>query len=220
MAIPCPACGREYDVTLFQFGRTITCTCGRRVGLEKRLGPEAVPGEGRPGAPPRFLADVMLGRLARWLRLVGYDAAWEADASDERLVRRALDEGRILLTRDRRLPDEWRVRNVLVVEAEDPLLQLRDVVERLELDWRRDVFTRCSRCNVALKEVDAGELEAAQGTAEAGAGGAGGAVPAGVLERERRFRRCPACDRVYWAGDHTRRMRTRLERVLGASGIG
>jgi hypothetical protein len=103
MSIPCPECARDYDVTLFQFGRAITCACGRRVGHGHRL-PHPV-AEGTP----RFLADAMLGRLAGWLRAIGHDTAYEPAAEDGDLVRRAWQERRILLTRDRRLPREWMV---------------------------------------------------------------------------------------------------------------
>ena len=95
MAITCHGCGREYDVTLFQFGRTIRCTCGARVGLEHRIGPAV------DEARPRFIADAMLGRLARWLRTLGYDTAYDDRIADADLVRRSLTEGRHLLTRDR-----------------------------------------------------------------------------------------------------------------------
>jgi uncharacterized protein with PIN domain len=64
LSVPCPRCGREYDVTLFEFGRTIHCACGTRVGRERRVRIDV-------GAePPRFLADAMLGALARWLRIL------------------------------------------------------------------------------------------------------------------------------------------------------
>ena len=66
MSIPCPGCGHEYDVTLFQFGRTVRCDCGVEVALSARA-------LNRP--TPRFIADAMLGRLARWLRLLGVDTA-------------------------------------------------------------------------------------------------------------------------------------------------
>ena len=69
VAVPCPRCGREYDVALFGFGRTIWCTCGGRVGLGPRRRSLQVPTEGR------FIADAMLGKLARWLRLLGFDCA-------------------------------------------------------------------------------------------------------------------------------------------------
>lgn len=191
MAIPCPGCGREYDVTLFQFGRTIRCTCGRRVGMEKRLGPE---GEG--GEKPRFLADAMLRGLARRLRLLGYDAAWEPGGDDGALVRRALEEGRTLLTRDREIPREWRISNLILVDEDDPWAQLEAVVRRLDLKWRAGLFTRCSRCNVGLEEMSGDEKAARP-------------LPPSV--RGRSVRRCPSCGRRYWEGDHTRRIRRRLE---------
>lgn len=210
MAIPCPACGREYDVTLFQFGHTIHCTCGRRVGLEKRLGRDPEEG-GAGGASPeatRFLADAMLGHLARWLRIMGYDTAWEPEGEDGALVRRALEEERILLTRDRRLAEEWRIRNVVVLDEEHPSGQLRQVVGRLGLTWREGLFTRCSRCNEPLAALPVEEVRRRQEDAER-------PVPERVLEKASRFRRCPSCGRVYWEGSHAERIRRRLERLLG-----
>lgn len=209
MAIVCPGCGREYDVTLFQFGRTVDCTCGTRVGLERRLslgraegrhGGEGGGAEPRP--EPRFLADAMLGGLARWLRILGYDVAYDDSAEDRTLARRAVEEGRRILTRDRRLPREWRVEGVVVVEAERAQEQLREVVRRLELDPDPErAFTRCPRCN--------GELRPAEPDAVARE------VPPGVLERHEFFRRCPGCGKVYWDGGHVRRMRRRLTDLLG-----
>ena len=224
MAITCPGCGREYDVTLFQFGRTLRCTCGARVGLEKRIDIEQT-------APPRFVADVMLGHLARWLRIMGYDTAWPGDGEDEALVRRALEEERILLTRDRRLPAEWRISNVLLLDDEHPSEQIRAVVDHFALDWKRRLFTRCSRCNEPLERMDAEVVRARQeerveqgppgDTAPpneaAGRGpdhGARAPVPDDVLARARSFRRCATCGRVYWEGSHTERIRARLEGLL------
>lgn len=203
MAIVCPRCGREYDVTLFQFGRTVDCTCGARVGLERRVSPV------EPGAPehrgaaedPRFFADAMLGGLARWLRILGYDAAYDESVEDEALVRRALEEGRRILTRDRRLPDEWRVEGVTLVDAEEPMEQLREVVMRLELRPRRSAaFTRCPECNAPLESADPAEVAPR--------------VPDRVLEEQDRFRRCPGCGKVYWRGGHVRRMLARLSDLL------
>lgn len=205
MAIPCPGCGREYDVTLFQFGRTIWCTCGQRVGLEKRLGPRrghSTPEE--PTSPRRFLADAMLGRLARWLRALGYDTVFEPDIRDRDAVRTALEEDRTLLTRDRRMAQEWRVKGIVVLQADDPEDQLRELAVRVRLEVRpARLFTRCLRCNTLLEPISLAEVEAR--------------IPPRIRENNREFRCCPSCDRIFWEGSHTRRMRRRFGRVLGGS---
>lgn len=192
MAILCEGCGREYDVTLFQFGRTIHCACGARVGLE--------PVPARHAQAPRFAADAMLGGLARWLRVIGYDTTYFPDISDGALVRHALEEERVLLTRDRRLPEEWRIGTLLLVEGDAPMDRLRQVVRRYGLSWRSRLFTRCTVCNHLLEPAAREEVE--------------GRVPRGALESADVFSRCPSCGRLYWEGSHTRRMRRQLEDAL------
>lgn len=197
MGVPCPRCGREYDVSLFSFGRTIHCTCGARVANEARVRPSP-----RRDAP-RFWADAMLGRLARWLRLLGYDVAYEPQVADAELVRRAILEDRVVLTRDRALPVEFRAPSLVVLDAEAPAAQLREVIERFGLDWRTRLFTRCSECNAPLR--DATPQEVAE------------RVPERVRSQRQEFRCCPSCGRVYWQGSHTDRMLRSLERMLGPS---
>ncbi len=194
MGVPCPGCGRSYDVALFQFGRTIDCRCGRRVGVEARV--RRIP----VGSRPRFLADAMLGRLARWLRILGYDAAWEEHVSDADLVRRAVEEERIVLTRDRALESEWRVSDIHNVGAEEPLAQLREVVAAFDLGRGANPFSRCSRCNVELEPATREQAREH--------------VPADVHARSDRFRRCPHCERFYWDGSHVARMRRVLEALV------
>ncbi len=194
VAIPCPQCGRQYDITLFQFGRTIHCTCGRRVGLEKRLGPPDSVDQ------PRFIADAMLGRVARWLRTLGYDTDYDQEITDSELVRRAISEGRHILTRDRSLPEEWRIDGYLVLSAEDTLEQLSEVVSAFKLRPPSRLFDRCRMCNEMLEPVSREEVASA--------------IPKRVLEREAEFRRCPGCERTYWEGSHTARMRAVLGRIF------
>lgn len=193
MAVPCPSCGREYDAALFAFGRTLSCACGARVGLEPRVRESA--------APARLVADAMLGRLARWLRLLGFDCAFDADASDQELARRAVLERRILLTRDRRLPEEWWIPDVLVVRAEHTGAQLAEVIRRLELAASIRPLSRCSACNRALAPAAPSELA--------------GRVPPRVLGQHSRFLACPGCGRVYWEGTHAERIR-RVAEALAA----
>jgi uncharacterized protein with PIN domain len=188
-------CGREYDVTLFQFGRTIHCTCGRRVGLE----PRALDTTGVPES--RFAADAMLGRLAHWMRILGFDCAYAPHVPDAVLVRQSIEESRVILTRDRALPEEWRVPWVYVVDAGTTLDQLREVVRRFALAGSARPFTRCSRCNALLREAAPAEV--------------GDRVPPRIRATRERFLVCPGCGRVYWEGSHTARMRRVLDQILG-----
>lgn len=198
MAVPCPSCGREYDVTLFEFGRTIWCTCGGRVGVEPRVRRSPRDSE------TRFIADAMLGRLAHWLRLLGFDCRYEQHVADEDLVRWGVEQERIILTRDRALPEEWRVSDICVLCEEKTFDQLGEVLRRFDLSRSVRLFTRCSECNL--------ELLAAQGADVTGR------VPAGILVSHRDFRECPGCDRVYWEGSHTDRVKRVVERLLAAVG--
>jgi hypothetical protein len=141
----------------------------------------------------------MLGRLARWLRLLGFDAAYDADISDAVLARRAFEEGRVVLTRDRALPDEWRLPRVLVLESEKPSEQLRELARSFPLRGAPHLFSRCSRCNVPLEETSA-EAVAAQ-------------VPHRILTGRPLFHRCPACGRIYWQGSHVERIRRALNQI-------
>lgn len=192
MAISCPECGRQFDVTLFQFGQHVRCVCGSRVELAATQ--RVVPGR-------RFVADVMLGRLARWLRMLGQDTAYDPDATDEALLRCAGEERRMLLTRDRALAERAGPAHGLLVGSEELSAQLRQVVRGLGLDWRSGLFSRCTRCNGRLlpasKQFVAGK------------------APTRVLLEQQRFARCVDCGRIYWHGSHTRRARRALERTLG-----
>jgi uncharacterized protein with PIN domain len=193
-AVLCPGCGRQYDAGLFAFGRTRHCTCGARVGLA--VGAHAP----SPGEEPRFFADAMLGRLARWLRILGYDTSYEAHVEDASLVRRAIQEERVILTRDRALPEEFRVPALVLVEAERPEEQLRELVTRLGLDTERRLFTRCSLCNAGLEPVSRDQISQR--------------VPARVLRDHDHFKRCLGCGRVYWEGSHVDRIRNAIRRAL------
>jgi uncharacterized protein with PIN domain len=194
MRVACAGCGREYDPALFEFGRTIHCTCGARVGLEASESAGEISGE-----EPRFLADAMLGRLARWLRLLGFDTAYDAAIPDADLARRAFDERRIVLTRDRALPEEWRLPRVIVLRSESLREQLRELARDFPLRGGARLFSRCSRCNAPLEEV----------TVEAIAE----RLPPRVRERRPRLRQCRACGRAYWEGSHAERIRRALDRI-------
>ncbi len=207
MAIPCPGCGRQYDVTLFAFGRTVDCTCGARVALEMR--------HVEPVRPPRFVADEMLARLARWLRALGYDTLLEAGRPDAVLVRTAFRERRFLLTRDRRLCRDWNFDGCILIESDRPSRQMLEVDRRFDIgrDWRSGLFTRCMICNTILKPV-AGTTAPRTSPGPAPRADGAGLVDVPEPGPGTVHSYCPGCGRIYWEGSHTRRMRVWLTRTL------
>jgi uncharacterized protein len=158
-----------------------------------------------PPDEPRFLADVMLGTLARWLRILGYDTEYDNRISDEEIVRRCLAEERMALTRDVRLTERRRLRSLLI-ESNQLSGQIREVLRFLgtEIDAER-ILTRCVQCNAALAEAD---REAVRDL-----------VPPYVYQTQSKFKRCPVCDRVYWGGTHRDHILTRLRKLTELEGM-
>jgi uncharacterized protein with PIN domain len=195
MAISCGKCGRQYDVTLFQFGRTINCACGERVGFEHRINLPKT-------AEIKFFADVMAARVVRWLRAIGIDTLWEDAIADRDLVRRAVEEKRFILTLDKRLLEEWRVDNVLLLQSENPSEQFRQIIAHFGIEKPKEFFTRCLVCNTPLRRASAEEIAVA--------------APEAVRENEKNFRYCPNCNKIYWEGSHTRRMREAIEKIFNS----
>jgi uncharacterized protein with PIN domain len=193
MAISCTKCGRQYDVTLFQFGRTINCACGERVGFEHKINFSKC-------EEIKLFADVMVARLVKWLRAIGIDTAWEDAISDKDLVKRAIEENRFVLTLDKKLMKEWRADNILLLKSEDVFKQLCQTVEYFKIRKPGELFTRCLVCNLLLREIKAEEIS--------------GDLPPNVRENQAAFRYCPNCDKVFWEGSHTRRMRMKIQNLF------
>jgi uncharacterized protein len=144
----------------------------------------------------RFVLDVHLGKLARHLRLLGFDTLWRNDLEDETIISLARDERRIILTRDRGILKDGRVTHGYWPRATDPMKQLEETVAALDLGSQIEPYSRCLECNGLLQEISRTE--------------AGAAVPLQVLIAHRDFRRCTACGRTYWPGSH----RGQLDRVV------
>jgi len=144
-------------------------------------------------APPRLFADAMLGRLAKWLRLAGYDTAYWRDGSDEELMVAARAEGRLILTRDHQLAGRRGVW-ALLVHAETLDAQIIEV--RAALGGAAQPCTRCPECNASLADLPYAA--------------AADLVPPYVWRTQTQFRRCPDCGRVYWKGTHWPALAARL----------
>ncbi len=142
----------------------------------------------------KFVADCMLGKLARWLRMLGFDTLYIPDADDDELVRLAVREDRILLTRDFRLSDRRMVRNrSVLVGWGSTSEQLRQVVEQMNLSIdERALFTRCTICNSPIVPVSRSEVK--------------DRVPPYVYQTQQDYGYCARCDKIYWPGTHVQRV--------------
>ena len=149
----------------------------------------------------RFLADAMLGRLARWLRAIGCDTAQlPVHVPDAEIVRLARHEDRVLLTRDRHLLRELRPPRGFEVRSDEPLEQLRSVVATFGIARPAAFFTRCLVDNTPLLEVAHADVA--------------DRIPPLARQLPGPVFQCAACDRLYWRGSHARRMERILEEVF------
>jgi uncharacterized protein with PIN domain len=149
----------------------------------------------------RFALDVHLGKLARLLRMFGFDSSYAALAGDEEIVQLARKENRIILTRDRGLLKRRLVSHGYLVRAACPREQIAEVLRRFDLSASVQMFGRCMRCNAPLERCRKEEVRAR--------------LPEVVAEIYEEFSRCPLCKRVFWKGSHWERMQKLAGEVLG-----
>lgn len=154
----------------------------------------------RPEPPVRFALDGHLGGLARFLRLLGFDASWQPQIDDADLAAQAVREDRVLLTRDVGCLMRSAVVQGHWLRSTAPERQLLEILEHFELGASLRPFTRCLVCNVVLLARRAAEVRSL--------------VPPRVAERHRLYRQCPQCLRIYWRGTHALSLTCRMERVL------
>lgn len=148
----------------------------------------------------QFVADAHLGRVARYLRMLGFDTLYETTLRDSELVTISCTEHRVLLTRDRELLMHRALTHGVFVRGDRPREQLQYVLSRLDLCDSCRPFTRCMSCNGQLEPIDAGLVRSR--------------VPQRVADRHRRFRCCPECGRIYWQGTHYERMMLMVSQIL------
>jgi hypothetical protein len=156
-----------------------------------------------PLRQPRFVLDSHLGRLAVYMRMLGFDALYRNDYRDDELVRISLAEHRALLTRDRSLLMRSAVTHGYFVRPRNWRDQLIDVLRRFDLAGSVSPLARCLVCNEPLEAV------AKQAVADR--------VPPRSLEHCDEFWQCPGCSRVYWNGSHRRRMLQFIDEMLKAA---
>lgn len=152
--------------------------------------------------PRRFVLDVHLGRLAAYLRMLGFDALFPDNIADDYLAQVAHDENRIMLTRDQGLLKRKIVIFGYWVRATDPEEQLHEVARRFDLASRTRPFERCAHCNAVLRPVEKAAIL--------------DRLEPGTARYYDEFRLCPACDRVYWKGSHVARLERLIAEITGA----
>jgi uncharacterized protein len=149
----------------------------------------------------KFLADSSLGRLSKWLRLLGYDTVYWRGAADRSFLRKAEKERRVVLTRRKDVLDRQQPGIVLFVENDRVEEQLVEILEKLDLKPEPEkLFTLCLRCNESLKEAAPEEVQPL--------------VPDYVFRTQSEFRVCPRCGGVFWPGTHRERALSTLRRIL------
>ena len=152
-------------------------------------------GSGRP----KFIADCHLGKLAKYLRLMGFDTLYFSRMEDSDLVAIALEQDRTILTRDKALSQRKNV-PVFFLQPVDTRGQLQALISRYRLDRHPAPFSRCIVCNTPLEVIEKAKVLHR--------------VPEKVGRTFSRFEYCRVCDRVYWHGDHYHRMKEFLESIL------
>ena len=154
---------------------------------------------------PKFIVDNNVGKLAKWLRIMGYDALFFDGHNDSHMVRTALAEGRVILTRDtqimkRRVVTSGQLKAILIT-SDDPEQQIHQVIDALNLDCQFRPFTICLECNQPLEERSREQVK--------------DLVPPYVFQTQSQYVECPACHRIYWRGTHWQAMNRKLAKFSG-----
>jgi len=152
----------------------------------------------------KFIADSNVGKLAKWLRMMGYDARFFEGSSDSQMIAIALAENRVILTRDtqimrRRLITSGQLKAILI-QSDEPERQMRQVIDILELDCQFQPFSICLECNQPLVERSREQVK--------------DLVPSYVFQTQNQYMECPACHRIYWRGTHWQAMTKNLEKFI------
>jgi len=154
----------------------------------------------------KFMVDHNVGKLARWLRIMGYDALFFNGGSDSRMIATALAEGRVLLTRDTQIVKRGVVTRghlkAVLIESDISELQMRQVIKALNLDCRFRPFTLCLECNQPLVARSKEQVQKL--------------VPPYVFQTQRQYMQCPSCHRIYWRGTHWQAMMEKLKKFVAS----
>ena len=147
----------------------------------------------------KFVLDMHLGKLARLLRMFGFDTLYQKEYSPERILSVSLSEKRIIISKSRKLMKRRAVTHGYCLTSSDPEMQARLVLKRFDLFENIHPFTRCLECNSLLEGIERDAVV--------------NLVPPAVLEEHHEFKWCRKCEKVYWNGSHYQKMRERIKQL-------
>ncbi len=149
----------------------------------------------------KFIADCMLGKLAKWMKILGFDTEYHTTIDDNELVEKAIEGKRILLTKDRNLIKRKRLKDYILIKSEIPLEQVKQVLKdkKLHLD-QSSLLSRCLICNVKTIPIKKEEIK--------------DLVPPYVYKTQKNFSHCPECERIYWGATHVDNILQQLKKKL------
>lgn len=148
----------------------------------------------------KFLVDSMLGKLGKWMRMVGMDAAPRQEKRFSTFLREGRESGRIILTKDRKFKNIYSPPAFYFVNANSIEEQFVEIIREFNIDANRDFLTRCLLCNCEIEKVERSDVE--------------GLVPDYVYDNYLKFTRCPRCSKIYWEGTHVANLRKRILKAL------
>lgn len=155
----------------------------------------------------KFIVDHNVGKLAKWLRLAGYDACFFDGDDDAEMIAAALAEDRVLLTRDTQIMKRGIITSgrlsAILIKGDKSEQQMRQVINNLNLDCQSRPFTVCLECNQPLEERTKDEVK--------------DRVPPYVFQTQHQYMECPRCRRIYWRGTHWQAMARKLDRLTNVS---
>lgn len=152
-----------------------------------------------PLRQPKFIADVHLGSLSKYLRMLGFDVLYKNNYSNEEIVEISVNDKRTILTRDRELLKNNRIMHGYWIRSEDIEHQVKELINRFDLKKNISEFVRCLECNNILEPVEKEKIEER--------------IPPKVKQYQNEFWYCSHCDKIYWKGTHYEKMFGFIKRI-------
>jgi len=150
-----------------------------------------------------FLVDAMLGNIAKKLRILGFDSEYVSDIDDSKLIEKAQNENRTIISRDRNLIDRAKKNEIssVYITTEDEIEQFLEILEstHLQFDEISGDSARCTKCNSPTSQINKLEIE--------------NKIPQGVLEYHDKFWKCDRCDQIYWEGTHIKNLQEFVHKI-------